>query len=64
MVERRHDHIIRDIEGYVSVLNQNPKLSSDDFFIENSYVAGTGKSYKCYLLTKKGCDMVANKIWK
>jgi len=59
---KRHDHLIRDIEGYVSVLNQNPNLGADQFFLESSYEAGTGKKYKCYLLTKKGCDMVANKM--
>ena len=41
--------------------SQNAKLRSDNFFIESSYRSGTGKEYKCYLLTRKGCDMVANK---
>ncbi|MGG1443533.1 Rha family transcriptional regulator [Brevibacillus laterosporus] len=62
MVEKRHDHLIRDIEGYVAVLDQNPNLGTDHFFIESSYTSGTGKRYKCYLLTRKGCDMVANKM--
>lgn len=48
--------------GYVSILNQNPKLGADNFFIESNYSSGIGKNYKCYLLTKQGCDMVANKI--
>ncbi|WP_413769998.1 Rha family transcriptional regulator, partial [Vibrio vulnificus] len=42
--------------------DQNPKLDSDRFFIESSYQAGTGKNYKCYLLTKQGCEFVANKL--
>lgn len=62
MTGKRHDHLIRDIEGYVSILNQTPNLGADQFFIESTYGAGTGKSYKCYLLTRKGCDMVANKM--
>ena len=62
MIGKRHDHLIRDIEGYVSILNQTPNLGADQFFIENSYTAGTGKCYKHYLLTRKGCDMVANKM--
>ncbi|KKI55431.1 Antirepressor [Staphylococcus equorum subsp. equorum] len=62
MVEKRHANLVRDIENYQEVLNQNSKLSSDDYFIENTYQAGTGKQYKNYLLTKKGCDMVANKM--
>ncbi|MDN6849463.1 MAG: Rha family transcriptional regulator [Staphylococcus equorum] len=62
MVEKRHADLVRSIEGYQDVLGQNAKLRSDDFFIESSYKAGTGKPYKNYLLTKKGCDMVANKM--
>ncbi|MCM3272598.1 Rha family transcriptional regulator [Paenibacillus elgii] len=62
MITRQHSHLLRDIEGYKSILDQNPILDSDNFFIESSYEAGTGKSYKCYFLTRKGCDMVANKM--
>lgn len=62
MVDKRHADLCRDIERYINVLGQNAKLRSDDFFVESSYKTGTGKNYKCYLLTKKGCDMVANKM--
>ncbi|PES98027.1 hypothetical protein CN491_04205 [Bacillus cereus] len=62
MVGKRHADLLRDIDNYVGVLGQNAKLRSDNFFIESSYVAGTGKKYKSYLLTRKGCDMVANKM--
>lgn len=62
MVEKRHSDLLRDIEGYKAILDQNADLRSDTFFIESNYEAGTGKSYKCYLLTRKGCDMVANKM--
>lgn len=62
MIGKDHAHLIRDIDTYISYLSQNPKLDSADFFIESSYEAGTGKPYKCYLITKKGCDMVANKM--
>ncbi|WP_277985893.1 hypothetical protein [Staphylococcus condimenti] len=37
----------------VFVKVHNSKLSSDDFFLESTYQAGTGKPYKHYLLTKK-----------
>lgn len=62
MTNKRHAHLVRDIDNYKETISQNPKLVSDDFFIESSYKAGTGKKYKNYLLTKKGCDMVANKM--
>lgn len=62
MTNKRHADLVRSIESYLEVLGQNAKLRSDDFFLESSYQAGTGKQYKHYLLTKKGCDMVANKM--
>lgn len=33
-----------------------------DFFIPHTYTDSTGRTLPCYLLTKKGCDMVANKM--
>ncbi|PAE17254.1 Rha family transcriptional regulator [Virgibacillus sp. 7505] len=62
MIEKNHGHLIRDINQYRSIMDQNPDLDSDDFFIESQYQAGTGKLYKMYYLTKIGCDMVANKM--
>ena len=59
---KKHFHLVRDIENYIKVINQNPILVSDSFFLETSYNAGTGKNYKCYRLTRKGCDLVANKM--
>lgn len=61
MVEKRHTDILRSIDGYVSIL-LNAKLRSVDFFIESAYKDGSGKENKCFLLTRKGCDMVANKM--
>lgn len=62
MIGKRHADLIRSIDGYVEVLSQNAKLRSDNFFVKSSYQAGTGKTYPCYKLTRKGCDMVANKL--
>ncbi|MCY7650527.1 Rha family transcriptional regulator, partial [Bacillus safensis] len=62
MVDKRHADLVRSIESYLVVIGQNAKLRSDNFFIESTYQAGTGKLYKHYLLTKQGCEMVANKM--
>ncbi|MEC3756052.1 phage antirepressor KilAC domain-containing protein [Bacillus halotolerans] len=62
MIGKLHKNLVRDIDGYVKVLSQSSDLSFDQFFIESTYEAGTGKSYKHFLLTRKGCDMVANKM--
>ncbi|WP_164880454.1 Rha family transcriptional regulator [Clostridium manihotivorum] len=62
VIGKAHNNLVRDIDGYSKVISQNSNLSSDKFFLESSYITGTGKAYRCYLLTKKGCDMVANKM--
>lgn len=62
LVGMRHDHLIRNIDHYIEVMSQTPKLGTDDFFIKQTYTAGTGKQYKRYDITKKGCEMVANKM--
>lgn len=63
MTGKRHDHLVRDIEGYKAVLDENPNLGSQDFFIESTYkTVGNNKTYKHFLLTRLGCDMVANKM--
>lgn len=72
MLDKQHAHLMRDIQGYVQIMEnnaetlagqQNPNLDSANFFIESSYKSDDGsRSYPCYLLTRKGCDMVANKM--
>ncbi|MCY8045739.1 phage regulatory protein/antirepressor Ant [Bacillus haynesii] len=62
MTGKRHFHLTRDIEGYIRILSTNPNLDSLNFFIPSNYKDGKGESRPCYLLTRKGCDMVANKM--
>lgn len=62
MIGKRHSDLLRDIKGYKSILDQNANLRSDDFFIESSYKNKNNQTYPCYQLTRKGCDMVANKL--
>ena len=40
----------------------NGKFRSLDFFVPSDYVDAQGKTRPRYLLTRKGCDMVANKM--
>ncbi|MEI2284977.1 phage antirepressor KilAC domain-containing protein [Paenibacillus polysaccharolyticus] len=63
MTEKRHSDLLRDIEGYKSIMDENADLRSQDFFIESTYkTEGNNKTYKNFLITKLGCDMVANKM--
>lgn len=62
MTDVRHADLMRSISGYIRIL-ENAKLRSQDFFITSTYkVEGNNKTYDCFLLTRKGCDMVANKM--
>lgn len=62
MIDRDHKHLIRDIRGYINDMEYSPDLVPTDFFIESNYKASNGKTNICYLLTKKGCEFVANKM--
>lgn len=64
MIGKEHRNLIRDIRGYVEIIENSTelKIEPSDFFIQNTYMDSTGRTLPCYLLTKKGCDMVANKM--
>lgn len=62
MVGKTHAHLCRDIAGYVSVISTNPNLDSLNFFVEQTYKDKKGETRKRYDITKKGCEMVANKL--
>ena len=64
MTGKLHAHLMRDIKGYVEIIeNSNEsKFGSVDFFIPSTYTDSKGETRPRYLLTRKGCDMVANKM--
>jgi len=68
MVEKDHKNLLADIRGYIEAMlkskDKNGKLNFQptDFFVESSYISSQNKKLPCYLLTKKGCEMVANKM--
>lgn len=61
VTEILHKNLLAKIKSYIDILTGS-NLSPLDFFIESSYSDGKGEERLCYLLTKKGCDMVANKM--
>lgn len=62
IIDKRHKNLMRDIRQYISDMDESSKLSSPQFFIESSYESSQGKLLPCYLLTKQGCEFVANKL--
>ena len=61
MVEKNHADLLRSIKVYAGILTES-NFALSGFFIESIYQDSTGRSLPCYLITKKGCDMVANKM--
>lgn len=62
MIGKRHRDLIRDIRRYISDMTPSAKLSPLDFFIGSNYKDAKGEIRDCYLLTKMGCEFVANKM--
>lgn len=67
MMEISHKSILRKIEGskdrrgYIQILTEHQMVPSD-YFIASMYKDTSGKENKCYLVTKLGCDFLANKF--
>ena len=58
---KAHKNLLQDIRtycGYLGELNFQPT----DFFIESTYTTEQNKTMPCYLCTRKGCEMIANKM--
>lgn len=64
MIGKDHRHLLRDIDGYCATLEKvtEPKIGLSDFFVKTTYKDTTGRTLPCYLITKKGCEFVANKL--
>ena len=73
MVEKQHRHLLRDINGYIEEMEKTgepnfglssklPKINPSDFFIPSTYTSEQGKELPCFLVTKKGCEFIANKL--
>lgn len=61
MVDVTHASLLKKVRNYEEILTKS-KLTSLDFFIPSEYKDTKGEIRNCYLLTKKGCEMVANKL--
>ena len=61
MVSKDHNTLLRDIRTYCGYLGES-NLVHSDFFIENTYQSEQNKIMPCYLVTRKGCEMIANKM--
>lgn len=64
MVDKQHKNLLRDIDGYIENLEESGelKIEPSDFFIPGTYFSEQNKELPCYLITKKGCDLIAHKL--
>lgn len=60
-IGKEHSKLLRDIRTYCDYLNES-KIGLVDFFIESSYTDSKGETRPCYNVTRKGCEMIANKL--
>ena len=60
MVGRNHNELLKTIRSYCDYLDQG-EIPQVDFFIESTYTDAQNRTYPNFLVTKKGCDMIANK---
>ena len=64
MIGRPHWQLLRTIDTmakHLKAAGGDHKIVVSDFFIPTTYLSEQGKKMPCYLLTRLGCDMVANK---
>ena len=67
MMGRNHEDIMKMIKGSGKNLGIIPilekmNLKISDYFIESTYkIEDNRKTYKCYLVTKMGCELLGNK---
>jgi len=64
MVEKEHKNLLADIRGYIANMENftELKFQPSDFFMNSSYIDPTGRTLPCYLITRKGCEFIANKL--
>ncbi len=60
-VKSSHADLHKKIRNYEEILAKE-KFPLLDFFVPSEYIDAQGKVRLCYLLTKQGCEMVANKL--
>lgn len=67
MLGKEHSYVLREIDGSkdgntVGIIPtlEKANFALSNYFIPSTYKAGT-REYKCYLVTKMGCELLGNK---
>jgi Rha family phage regulatory protein len=64
LIGKWHDHLLRDIRNYAEIIRKNglPNFGESEFFKESSFVNSQNKVMPCYLISKLGAEVIANKL--
>jgi Rha family phage regulatory protein len=61
MVEKQHSELLKDIRRYITQ-GAEGNIHLGEFFQESSYKDANNQERPCYLVTRKGCEFIANKL--
>lgn len=61
MISKQHSELLKDIRRYSEQLAE-VKIPLGDFFQESAYKDANNQARPCYLVTKKGCEFIGNKL--
>lgn len=61
LIGKEHYNLVKDIRKYCGYLT-DVNFDVSEFFLESTYNDATGRTLPCYLVTRKGCEMIANKL--
>lgn len=62
IIGKKHKELLRDIRRYIKDIDDSAKLRSPQFFIPSTYESKQGKILPNFLITRMGCEFVANKL--
>jgi len=64
VIGKRHHNLLRDINSYIKIMCSLGAINFDysEFFVAATYQSEQNKAMPCFLLSKMGCEMVANKL--
>lgn len=64
LIGKRHHNLMRDISKYIEYMASSDEIKFElvDFFVESRYIDDKGETRPYYLITKKGCDLIAHKM--
>lgn len=64
MIDMRHDNLLQKINIYIRHLGKDAVLKNKvgEYFISSQYFDDNSQLRPCFQISKKGCDMIANKL--